>query len=650
MKKQLTSVRLSHLISQQGVGSIACLENDYTGVILDTRFWFKDGIPNPQNELKNVSRIQRCLEITQRLFLPPTGSRDNKGDVNESIPAVLFPAYLQCVKCGKLDLNPWENNPHHSSMKPRCHCGGVMNQGTYCVVDNFGNLDNVNWNYLCHHPYEFYSNDKDKKERKRKKPHGEKAECYHAHHTDKLRVIFKKGRQWIKCIHCESEAKFEPQTEGLKPLKPQPWIFEKIADEPEGFKRKGEIVEINHPSVYSPVNLDGLVIPPESNNNENSQTISDILQYTDDLDGIIAAPSAFLRERRASQFARKIGMSIDEIHEAVNLYECGAIDSDVQELIGTPGQMKEEEYEALITKQSFSPSADFKTRHLTDFFMDLRENLPVELQDVSDIIKDLIRVERLRKVQVFQGFLRSQRDLNPEPNASKKTVTPEDKEKYLPQLVSPNIVGDPDWLPAINLHGEGIFVTLNPHWLRRWAFHRGIAKRINELAVHYELSESQVAVDEVTPEFVLLHTLAHLVIRELEDKCGYPASSLSERVYSSRESQMSGFLIYIAVADKSGSLGGLMEQAEPTSFLAVLDGAIKRAQWCTLDPVCSDHGGQGPDGLNRAACHGCTLVPDTSCDYGNVFLDRILIKGDKANGIPSLLEFIRENGSEQTNK
>ncbi len=646
MKKQLTSVRLSHIAAQQGVGSIARLKNDYTGVIVDTRFWFKDGNPEPKNELQNISRIQRCLEIPQRLFVPPTGNEDNKGNENNSIPAVLFPGYLQCVKCGQLDLNPWENNPHQSSIKPRCRCGGVMNQGTYCVVDNFGNLDNVSWNYLCHSPYEKFIGSNGKEMRRRKSPKDIFADCYNAHYKDKLSISFDKGRQRIRCINCKSEAWFEPSREGLKPLKPQPWIYAKITDEPEGLKRKGEVVEINHPSVYSPVNLDGLVIPPESNNDDNSHTSSDVLKYSDDLDDIIGAPSDFLRKRRTSQLARKLDFSLDEIHKALNLYQFGTNESDVQELIGTPGQMKEEEYEALITEQSFSPSADFKTKHLTGFFEDLRGDIPADLQDVSYIIKDLIRVERLRKVQVFQGFLRSQRDLDPEQNKSTKSDNLEDKEKYQPQLIQPNIVGGADWLPAINLYGEGIFVTLNPNLLKSWTLQSGIVRRINELSVHFELSESKIAVDEVTPEFILLHTLAHLVIRELEDKCGYPASSLSERIYASRESKMHGFLIYTAVADKSGSLGGLMEQADPKAFLTVLDGAIKRAQWCTLDPVCSDHGGQGRDGLNRAACHGCTLVPDTSCDYGNVFLDRILIKGDRANGIPSLLEFIRENVSE----
>jgi hypothetical protein len=635
MNSKLTAIRLSHIIAQQGIGSIARLENDYTGVIVDTRYWFNGGVPDPKNELKNISRIQRCLEIPQRLYLPPTGNEDNEGDIGKAIPAVLFPSYLQCTKCGQLDLAPWSNSPHKSTNKPRCadpKCSGVMSQGTYCVVDNFGNLDDVNWSYLCHKDFADKSD--------------EVRNCYDSNHKDKLHITFEQGRQKISCTDCNSYIYFEPSKAGLKPMKPQPWIYEKVANEPEGLKRKGEVVEINHPSVYSPVNLDGLVIPPESNNDITNPITSDILKYSDDLHCVLNAPSDFLRDRRTSQLARKLCVEVEDIHTALNAYEFGDNQHEVQELIGTPGQMKEEEYDALITEQSFSPSADFKTRHLTEYYVDLRSNLPDDLLPINLIVKDLVKVERLRKVQVFCGFLRSPRDLDPEKKASKKSNTHEDKDKFQPQLVQPNIVGDADWLPAINLYGEGIFITLNSTWLRLWCSQDKIARRINELTNHYEESESQLMVDELTPEFVLLHTLSHLVIRELEDKCGYPASSLSERIYSSREQGMNGLLIYTAVADKSGSLGGLMELSDPKSFLTILDSAIKRAQWCTLDPVCSDHGGQGRDGLNRAACHGCTLIPDTSCDYGNVFLDRVLIKGDKEHGIPSLIQFIRENASE----
>jgi len=103
---------------------------------------------------------------------------------------------------------------------------------------------------------------------------------------------------------------------------------------------------------------------------------------------------------------------------------------------------------------------------------------------------------------------------------------------------------------------------------------------------------------------------------------------------------MAGILIYTTVADIVGSLGGIVESAEPKEFLTLLDGAFKHAQWCSLDPVCTEHEGQGPGWLNRAACHACCLIPEPSCDYGNVFLDRVFIKGSKSLGIPNFLEFV----------
>ena len=99
-----------------------------------------------------------------------------------------------------------------------------------------------------------------------------------------------------------------------------------------------------------------------------------------------------------------------------------------------------------------------------------------------------------------------------------------------------------------------------------------------------------------------------------------PAASLKERIYcetgKSGKDPMAGILIYVAVPDEEGSLGGLMELAKPERFLRLLTGAFEAATWCSLDPVCSEQEGHGPDLLNRAACHACALVPETSCSYG----------------------------------
>jgi hypothetical protein len=132
----------------------------------------------------------------------------------------------------------------------------------------------------------------------------------------------------------------------------------------------------------------------------------------------------------------------------------------------------------------------------------------------------------------------------------------------------------------------------------------------------------------VSPRFILLHTLAHLLIRQLEAVAGYPAASLKERIYSkSGKNPMGGILVYVAVPDIEGSLGGLSELAAPKRFLRLLTQVFGHAQWCSLDPVCSEHEGQGPGYLNRAACHACALIPEPSCAYGNALLDRGLIKG-----------------------
>ena len=125
-------------------------------------------------------------------------------------------------------------------------------------------------------------------------------------------------------------------------------------------------------------------------------------------------------------------------------------------------------------------------------------------------------------------------------------------------------------------------------------------------------------------------------MRQIESEGGYPAASLIERIYCSQvPERMAGILIHVAVPDLAGSLGGLAELDEPRRFLGILSRALEHARWCSLDPVCSEHDGQGPGLLNRAACHACTLVPEPACEYGNILLDRSFVKGDDCDGLPA---------------
>ena len=129
---------------------------------------------------------------------------------------------------------------------------------------------------------------------------------------------------------------------------------------------------------------------------------------------------------------------------------------------------------------------------------------------------------------------------------------------------------------------------------------------------------------------MLLHTLAHVLINQLAFDCGYGSASLRERLYcdiSDKEHPMQGILIYTASGDSEGTMGGLVRQGRSGRFESTLKRALQHAAWCSSDPVCIETTGQGADSANLAACHGCCLLPETSCEEGNRLLDRGLLVG-----------------------
>ena len=137
---------------------------------------------------------------------------------------------------------------------------------------------------------------------------------------------------------------------------------------------------------------------------------------------------------------------------------------------------------------------------------------------------------------------------------------------------------------------------------------------------------------------MLLHSLSHALMAEIALDCGYPASSLKERVYAlssagSAAPDRCGVLIYTATAGAQGTLGGLVGTAP--RFAQILRGALDRSAICSNDPVCADHepdDRSGDRATHGAACHGCLLIAETSCEMRNLFLDRKLLVPTMATG------------------
>lgn len=237
-------------------------------------------------------------------------------------------------------------------------------------------------------------------------------------------------------------------------------------------------------------------------------------------------------------------------------------------------------------------------------------------------------VSRLREVRVLRGFTR----INP------LQVKGSESAENLATLSNAEL----DWLPAMEIRGEGIFIRLNIDSVRKWISENpSVSNRADLINSHFVNLQANRGVQPdhiITPQRLLIHTLAHLFIRQISVDCGYPSASIRERIYCSDElnsdEAMCGFLIYTGTSDSSGSLGGLVSLANLDRFAGVLTRTIESAQWCGSDPVCIESNpDQNGDRVVGAACHSCAILPETSCECGNLELDRlVLIGSDKFSG------------------
>lgn len=244
-------------------------------------------------------------------------------------------------------------------------------------------------------------------------------------------------------------------------------------------------------------------------------------------------------------------------------------------------------------------------------FVCLHRDVP---PDFDELITDVRKVTRLREVRALYGFSRLDGAGGTESNLCALAPT------------------KTHWLPAIEVIGEGVFVAFNRSRLAEWADKPFAASRAALLKAAAERNAAAYGhvpkrIDIVE---IALHTLAHVIIDQLSLDAGYPAAALRERLYVDED--MAGLLIYTASSDSAGSLGGVAAMAETDQLGNALAEGLVRLSWCSSDPVCIESRASGSDALNLAACHACVLVPETSCEKSNSFLDRALLFGTREGG------------------
>lgn len=329
-----------------------------------------------------------------------------------------------------------------------------------------------------------------------------------------------------------------------------------------------------------------------------------VAELWDDLQ-IVDGPDDLAFLKKKPKIAEKLAPFADaEVLEAIEQAKSGK---------GAEKPVKQVELEALLAApEGFGDDVpvdpDFHARRLPDRAWRRSKR--------SDGIEAVIQLHRLREVLALIGFTRFEAE------------TPDIHGEYETDVERAEIALDPEWFPAVENRGEGLFVQLRAAAVRNWLKRPAVKQRLEALAAgHLRWMEGRKS-ERPFPggPYVLLHTLSHLLIQSLAMRCGYPASSIRERVYADSEAERYGILLYTASPDAEGTLGGLVQEARHIEDH--LAQALRMGGLCSNDPICAQHvPGESMEErwLHGAACHGCTLVAETSCEMRNDYLDRALV-------------------------
>jgi MrfA Zn-binding domain len=324
----------------------------------------------------------------------------------------------------------------------------------------------------------------------------------------------------------------------------------------------------------------------------------------DDLQIVDGAPDLAFLKKKPKIAERLASFSDDEVLAAIHDAKSGKADER---------PVKQVELQALLAvPEGFGDDVpvdpDFHARRLPDRAW--------RHSPRSDGIEAVIQLHRLREVLALVGFTRFE------------AVTPDIDGEYETDVERAQIALEPTWFPAVENRGEGLFVQLRATAVTSWLARAAVKQRLDALARgHYHWAKERKS-QRLFPggPYVLLHTLSHLLIQSLAMRCGYPASSIRERIYADNWAQQFGILLYTGSPDAEGTLGGLVQQARYIEDH--LAQALRMSALCSNDPVCAQHSpGESLEGrwLHGAACHGCALVAETSCEMRNDYLDRALV-------------------------
>ncbi|MBD2150425.1 DUF1998 domain-containing protein [Pseudanabaena sp. FACHB-1277] len=327
----------------------------------------------------------------------------------------------------------------------------------------------------------------------------------------------------------------------------------------------------------------------------------DFLQYAEDVDDI-------KRDRRK----QKVANALEGFNDEIVWQEVQRRKSDQSV---ADKSLKQLEIETLLAQPEGDIDGDLPDSDFYARARNLDQLAPIYQEIFGDCIDRIVLVHRLREVVAQVGFTRFE-----------PTLITTDGELDLGVNLAP-LGLETDWVPAYENRGEGVFISFKPEAIATWLQKTTVKKRGQELLLGYDKWKKHKGIkSDWLPSlpYIMLHSLSHLLITAISLECGYSASAIRERIYASEAGY--GILLHTGSSGSEGTLGGLIEVGKQIE--RYLKTALEMGHLCSNDPVCSQHkpaDSQEDRYLHGAACHGCLLIAETSCERRNELLDRALV-------------------------
>ena len=562
---KLGELRPNQFITSFGPGAISDAVNDSV-TVLDLDYWKPK--KNRGQKIKD-SRLASYLKVNA-FYHPKTGTKTD-------IPVVSFPYYHVCSdkKCGCLfsikkpgNFNSEEYTKMHGIVKcPKCEKQAYP--ARLITICKAGHMDDFPWNWWVHKGESSCDGD---------------LKLVSSGKTASLAELI------VECPKCGAKRSLygATTTQSMVGYKctghfPQRPLFKNIKDctAEISFSQRGAS------NVYFSVTRSALSLPEWTSGIMDAiAEYRDLIEeYSEDFGeaGITKVYEKYFKEKWSrDDFDKALAKSRAEIKDMI--------------------EIKEQEYKTIINHKTVE-------KQNSDLYFKAEDEVVSEM--LKPYFSRVIKVHRLREVMALLGHTR--------------LFSPEQDVEDTSKIVNLNPDSKNRWLPAVEIHGEGIFIELNKENVKKWLSNEQVKNRSDLYRKYYAEYCHERGWEEFQDkngEYVLLHTLAHLLIKQMALSSGYASASIKERIYSNED--MCGLLLYTGAADKEGSLGGLVELGKMSKFEKLLNDALENAMTCTTDPECFERE-PAPDHLNGAACHSCCMISETSCECGNRLLDRALL-------------------------